>query len=182
MLIDPQTALDEGWLTYLPSLEVSIDKCVQPNAIDFDCITLMELNTESPAFLSERSKVLRTHKEVPLVVTDAGSYWTLKSGCRYDFTSSFHVKLGQGVAAELIIRSTLNRCGVFLTSGLYDSGYEGMVAGVLHVTAGDFNLAPGTRIGQLKLIRSDASGRNYAGGYNHAAGTTWNGHGQHLVS
>ena len=45
-------------------------------------------------------------------------------------------------------RSTLNRNGLFITSGLYDTGYHGVMAGVLHVGVGPARIKQGTRIGQ----------------------------------
>jgi len=44
---------------------------------------------------------------------------------------------------------------------------------MLRVHGGAFNLAPNTRIGQIKFVRSENSGILYAGGYNHAQGTHW---------
>ena len=44
----------------------------------------------------------------------------------------------------------------FITSGLYDSGYEGVMAGALHVTSGRFDVKRGTRLGQFLLFDAEA--------------------------
>ena len=56
----------------------------------------------------------------------------------------------------MITRSTLNRNGVFITSGLYDSGYNGVVAGVLHVNVGPMKVKVGTRVAQFLLFKAEA--------------------------
>lgn len=176
MLIDPRTAISEGWLTWNDKVS-DINKHLQPNALDFDCARIFHLDKDDNAFLSETSKKLRGSHEMPVIMDGEGEnaqeFWHLTNGECYDFTSNFHVRLPQGVAAMLIIRSTLNRCGVFLTSGLYDAGFEGDVCGMLRVAGGDFMLAPNTRIGQIKFIRSEDSGILYSGSYSHKQGTHW---------
>lgn len=172
MLISPKTAIKEGWVTW-NDVVTDIDKYVQPNALDFDCARVFSPYVESPAYLSEKTKKIRQYYELsPTTAIDGDPAWELFDGKGYDFSSNFHVTLPEGVAAELIIRSTLNRSGVFLTSGLYDSGFSGQVAGMLRISNGTFKLAPNTRVGQIKFLKSDAGGL-YAGGYNHAADTHW---------
>jgi deoxycytidine triphosphate deaminase len=173
MIISPKAAIDQGWLSWTDQI-TDLNKYLQPNALDFDCATIALLDDRSDAMLSESGKKMRRLvQQNPISHDEYGTVWHLRNGCCYDFSSNFHVKLPAGVAADLIIRSTLNRSGVFLTSGLYDSGFNGGVCGMLRISGGDFYLAPNTRIGQIKFVRSEDSGQLYAGGYNHAEGTHW---------
>lgn len=165
MIISPKTAIKEGWITWNNTV-IDIEKHIQPNAMDFDCARLFSPDTNSEAFLTEDSKKIRKYVELQPV----DGMWSLTDKVSYDFSSNFHVTLPEGVAAQLIVRSTLNRSGIFLTAGLYDSGFHGQVAAMLRVTNGNFRLAPNTRVGQIMFLKSDAGGL-YAGGYNHAAGT-----------
>jgi deoxycytidine triphosphate deaminase len=170
MFISPKTAIQEGWVKW-NDVVTDIEKYVQPNALDFDCARIFRPETYSDAYLSESKKQIRKYVELePLMKIGDEPAWELINGQGYDFSSNFHVTLPEGVAAQLIIRSTLNRSGVFLTSGLYDSGFDGAIAGVLRISNGHFTLAPNTRIGQILFIKSEAGGL-YAGGYNHAQGT-----------
>lgn len=171
MLISPKTAIQEGWVTWSDAIN-DIEKYVQPNALDFDCARLFHPEPASPAYLSESTKLIRKYFELRPIskINDDEPAWDMTNGVAYDFSSNFHVTLPEGIAAHLIIRSTLNRSGIFLTSGLYDSGFSGQVAGMLRVTNGSFKLAPNTRIGQIMFLKSEAGGL-YAGGYNHTAGT-----------
>lgn len=174
MYINPKVAIENGWITWDKTVVTDIDKYIQPNAIDFDVARVFALNKSDVAYLSETQKKVRTSRPLGLIDDPTiGLAWPLESGECYDFMSNFYCDLPEGVACELIIRSTLNRSGVFLTSGLYDSGFHGNISGMLRVFGGPFNLAPNTRIGQIKFVRSEESGVLYAGGYSHAQGTHW---------
>ena len=74
------------------------------------------------------------------------------------------ISVGAYEAGWVITRSTLNRNGVFITSGLYDSGYHGVMAGAMHVTTGPMWLRRGTRVGQFLLFKSQAL-KKYDGDY-----------------
>ena len=65
------------------------------------------------------------------------------------------IDVGSGEAGFVITRSTLNRNGVFLTSGLYDTGYNGVMAGVMHISCGKMKVKPGTRIGQYLCFEAE---------------------------
>lgn len=171
MFISPKTAIKEGWVTW-NDVVTDIEKYIQPNALDFDCARIFRPETYSTAYLSETKKLIRKYVEMQ-ADTQIGEdpAWELINGQGYDFSSNFHVTLPEGVAAQLIVRSTLNRSGVFLTSGLYDQGFSGQIAGMLRIANGHFTLAKNTRIGQIMFIKSESAGFLYAGGYSHAAGT-----------
>ena len=97
-------------------------------------------------------------------------FFCLDAPKSYDGTSNIYLNLPENVAAQTIIRSTFNRNGIFLTSGLYDSGYKGHIGFALHNVAGYTKIEQGTRIGQIIFVRSESAGI-YAGGYNHTEGT-----------
>lgn len=174
MFINPKTAIENGWVSGIHDPE----KQVQPNAIDFTLDTLFEVHTENQFVVSEKGKHMRGGAKMNPVPDrrikhETGEdmlFWHLRDHL-YDGMSDVYVDLPEGVAAMLIIRSTFNRNGVFLTSGLYDSGFKGHLGFILHIRAnGMTSIAQGTRIGQVMFVASDSAGM-YAGGYNHEAGT-----------
>ena len=75
------------------------------------------------------------------------------------------ISVAEGESGFVITRSTLNRNGVFLTSGLYDSGYGidvntgetvgGVMAGVMHVNIGPALIKKGTRVGQYIMWNAE---------------------------
>lgn len=128
------------------------DKCIQPNAVDIRIKGIKQINNDI-FIINEDQKVHRTHKEVEV---NSKGEWLLPVGT-YDFTTEHDVTIAEGEAGLLVSRSTLNRNGVYITSGLYDSGFSGNLGGVLHVTCGLCIIKPGTRIGQFMLYKAEST-------------------------
>lgn len=171
MFVNPKHAIEQGLIRGIRDEA----KQVQPNAIDFDINQLFSPTTDRPFVLNGDDKQHQKFAEqIAVDHLGQGLMFTLAPGQYYDFSSSVHVKLPAGICALLIVRSTLNRNGIFLTSGLYDSGFEGTVAGTLHNrSCNPAFIAPNSMIGQLMLFRAEYSGVLYAGGYNTAVGEHW---------
>jgi len=174
MVINPRLAIKKGWVL-IPE-GVDMDKCIQPNAIDFTIDKVFTIDSQKPFYINESNKHMRGGPElIPSPVLDPMNevhhYWKLDTGI-YDGMSNFFVDIPEGVAALLIIRSTFNRNGLFITSGLYDSLFSGSVGFAIHNRSGAAFISPGTRIGQLIFIHSDSTG-GYAGRYNTLPGQHW---------
>lgn len=163
-LISPKVAIEKGWIKGIENPE----KQIQPNALDFTIDNLFKIDEDKPFIISEESKTMRGGDKVDPVE----GYWELDGHSVYDGLSNIYVDLPEGVACKLIIRSTFNRNGVFLTSGLYDSGYKGSIGFAIHNRSGKAFIAPGTRVGQIEFYASDKNGK-YEGGWNHEEGTHW---------
>jgi deoxycytidine triphosphate deaminase len=169
MFLNPQTAIDEGWVTKITNPELQ----VQPNAIDFTLDTVHTVHTQDTFIITEQYKQMRgvveTHP-VPSRKNPSEEFWHLSANSIHDGISKMYVNLPEGVAALLIIRSTFNRNGIFLTSGLYDSGFSGHISFMIHNRSGLAKIGKGTRIGQIIFVESNNVGL-YSGGWNHAEGT-----------
>jgi deoxycytidine triphosphate deaminase len=140
MFINPKIAIEKGWIK--GNIE---DKHIQPNAIDFTIDKLFTID-DMPFVISEQGKNMRGGSELsPNERWEDRDYWILEERRSYDAMSNFYVELPEGIAALLIVRSTFNRNGLFVTSG-------------------------GTRVGQIIFVESE-NALMYAGGYNHAQGT-----------
>jgi len=167
MLINPRKVLENGWVI-IPD-GVDVEKCVQPNAIDWIISDVYEIISDDVFVLSETEK---HHRNRVKLDTDDQGYWVLEAGKCYDISSSFYANIPDGACAELIVRSTLNRNGVKIFGGLYDSKYSGAIGAVLYNPIGITKIQRGTRVGQIKFITSDSEG-GYSGGYNHDQNTRW---------
>ena len=132
---------------------------VQPNAIDLKVESLRLINDDVFS-IDEESK---DHRGSSPVRTEEG-YWRLEAGKRYEVIFEGIINVAEGEAGWVITRSTLNRNGLFLTSGLYDSGYKGVMAGCLHVTSGPARIKKGTRLGQFILFEAESLS-SYDGDY-----------------
>lgn len=131
----------------------------QPNAVDLRLDKVFRIS-ESLFQLDEENKKHRGSYEMK---PDPMGYWNLPEG-HYEVVMENIINVGEAEAGWVITRSTLNRNGVFITSGLYDTGYNGVMAGMMHVSCGPFRVKRGTRVGQY--ISFDAESlTKYSGSY-----------------
>jgi dCTP deaminase/dUTP pyrophosphatase len=105
----------------------------------------------------------KRHRETKEIRPDEDGWWRLDPGS-YEIVMQGTVSIGADEAGWVITRSSLNRNGCFITSGLYDSGYEGVMAGVLHINNGPMMVQRGTRVGQFLLFKAEALNQ-YDGDY-----------------
>ena len=133
---------------------------VQPNAVDLRLGQVFKINTSPFEISNEHKKHRGTEYELKV---DPEGYFNLEPG-HYEVVMENIIHVGNDEAGWVITRSTLNRNGLFLTSGLYDSGYHGVMAGVLHVTVGHARIKKGTRIGQYLSFDAEALS-SYDGDY-----------------
>jgi len=116
----------------------------QSNAIDLRLDKVFKIKEEVFEISNDHKKHRGTEYELN---PNAEGYFFLEPG-HYEVVMENIINVGENEAGWVITRSTLNRNGLFLTSGLYDSMYHGVMAGVLHVTIGPARIKKGTRIGQ----------------------------------
>lgn len=125
----------------------SLDKDqLQSNAIDLKIDKVFRMDSE----VFEISEELKVHRPRTEYKTNNDKLH-LPVGC-YDILFEGSVEIAEGEAGWVVTRSTLNRNGLYLTSGLYDSGYSGPVGACLHVTGGPAEIYKGTRLGQFLLF------------------------------
>lgn len=124
----------------------------QPNACDLRLGKIFPIKKDVFEISNDHKKHRGTE---PNLEPDADGYFTLEPG-EYEVVMENVINVGNGEAGWVITRSTLNRNGLFLTSGLYDSGYSGCMAGVLHVTVGPAKIKQGTRIGQYLSFNAES--------------------------
>lgn len=131
----------------------------QPNAVDLrlEKVFLIHPNL----FMIDNE--FKQHRGTTEILPDHNGWFHLEPG-HYEVVMENIIKVGNDEAGWVITRSTLNRNGLFLTSGLYDTGYHGVMAAVLHVTIGDASIKKGTRIGQYLCFDAEAL-HHYEGSY-----------------
>lgn len=131
----------------------------QPNAVDLRLDKVFKISDN----LFEISNEHKSHRGTEEVRPDHEGYFNLPPG-DYEIVMENIIHVGSGESGWVITRSTLNRNGLFITSGLYDSGYHGVMAGVLHVTIGQARIKKGTRVGQYLSFDSESLS-SYDGDY-----------------
>ncbi|NBX49940.1 hypothetical protein EBT25_08355 [bacterium] len=135
---------------------------VQPNAVDLRLGKVFKVSG-SLFSIDEKNKQHRGSFEVQ---PDGNGYFNLPEG-HYEVIMENMIVVGENEAGWVITRSTLNRNGVFLTSGLYDTGYDGVMAGMMHVSCGPIRIQRGTRIGQYLSFEAESL-HKYDGDYGRA--------------
>jgi len=134
-------------------------KDIQPNAVDLRVSKFFRVSTKD-FVISEDQKTHRGSKEIE---PDIDGWFYLQPG-HYEVIMENTIHVGDNEAGWVITRSTLNRNGLFLTSGLYDTGYNGVMAGMIHVTIGAARIKKGTRIGQYLNFEAESI-KVYDGSY-----------------
>lgn len=147
-------------------------KCIQMNAVDIRVSELRLIDDYENQYgdlhnqLFEISDEGTVHKKKsqPITVDDNG-FWVLSRGA-YEFTSPHYVTVPAGYCGYLITRSSFNRNGIFIISGLYDSGFEGYVGGTIYNFGGRIKMKQLTRLCQLVMASAETL-KMYDGQYNH---------------
>jgi dUTP pyrophosphatase len=161
MLVHPQNANTK----IIGLSEADREICFQPNAIDI-IVDKMWIYSTNYFELSEDKKIHRS--KIEMITRDS---WDLTHGS-YEFTASIEVHMGSDEVGWLIPRSTLNRNGVMISSGLYDSGYTGVIGGVIHIPRDTiFQLYKGTRIAQFLITKAEST-HMYNGSYQSSCSNT----------
>ena len=143
------------WMRYEPD-----EASIQPNAIDLRVSKIYRIEDGLVSLVGE-SKVHRPHT----IIEPIQKMYLLTSG-KYDVVFEPMIEVSEGEAGFLIQRSTLNRNGIILTSGLYDSGYQGIIGGCLHIPEGcTLEIYQDERLAQLILTDAESL-HKYDGVYN----------------
>lgn len=177
MFLDPRVAIDNEWIRGIKNPE----KQLQPNAIDFTLDHVFSVTTnefmiyEDPETHQDVKQMRGVNVELIPVQSRHSpiSFFNLQGNTIYDGQSDVYVKLPDGVAALLIQRSVFSRNGMFLTSGLYDSGFEGHISFMIHNRSSrGARVQPGIRFGQVIFVEANNAGL-YKGQWSHKEGTHW---------
>lgn len=127
MIADPKRAVAEGWI------KLAINSKIQQSGID---VTLRKFWNLFPENMYTDSLILRQR-------------------CSYGFECYEYIRVPRNYCALLIVRSSLNRQGAFITTGLYDNGFKGFIGGTIHVMGSAVRVRPLDRIGQIYFMKCE---------------------------
>lgn len=132
---------------------------VLPNSVALRLSKVFRLSA-STFKIDEKEQVYRGSFEMK---PDSLGYFNLAEG-HYEVIMENSITVGENEAGLIITNTDLIRNGIFLTSSLYQSDYDGIVAAVMHVTCGPMRIGKGTRIGQYVSFSAETV-YNYKGEY-----------------
>ena len=134
---------------------------IQPNAVDLKIKSVSLIHGGTVVLVGDTKQ----HAKRTVVEPDDEGHYVLTEG-KYDIVFDGKVVIGDGEAGFLITRSSLNRNGITISSGLYDTGYNSIIGGVLHVPQNTtLVVGKNERLAQFLLFDADAL-HDYNGVYN----------------
>ncbi len=166
MFISPTKDIENKWVSGNITPE-----CIQPNGIDFRLTRLF-----APDVLKTNSFVLTNKHKTSLKYSERDTYkytieddlvdgWSLAPMVCYDFASDIRLHIPNDVACLLFQRSTLNRNQVRISSGVWDSGFDGNIGGqIVNMHTTSCVLEQNVRVGQVVFIKAQAA-KAYNGQY-----------------
>jgi len=138
---------------------VNQEKDVQPNAVDLRLDKVFEIYN-STFEMTDDSKV---HRKSTELLANKEGFFILVPGA-YTIVFENEISIGENEAGWVIPRSTLVRNGLYITTGLYDSGYNGKMVACLHVTCGIAKIQKGCRVAQYLCFDAEML-KKYDGDY-----------------
>jgi len=135
----------------------------QPNAVDLRLDKVFRILPNVFEITNDSKK----HRGSEEVLPDENGFFNLEVGS-YEAIMENIISVGEHESGWTITRSTLNRNGVFITRGLYDSKYTGVMDGCMHVNVGPTKIKKGTRVAQYLSFNSEML-HEYNGSYGFGA-------------
>lgn len=132
---------------------------IQPNAVDLRLGKVLKILP----YVFTIDNETKTHRGTEVIEPDEEGWYFLEPGV-YEVVMENIITVGENEAGWVITRSTLNRNDVVLTSGLYDTGYNGAMAARMAVGTAPMRIKKGTRIGQY-ISNQAESLHSYDGDY-----------------
>jgi len=138
MIARPQDVVDKGWIILSPYSKI------QQSGIDVSLNFLQSINKS------------------PINCVKGG--FCIESRQSYEFFCHEYIKVPRDYIALVTVRSTFNRQGAFVTTGIYDNGYQNYIGGVLHNMMMPLFIKQNERIAQVVFLKSEATAQ-YNGKY-----------------
>ena len=136
---------------------------IQPNGVDLHIKQVNEIPGDSKPRLKEDDRI---HAETINLDYNPNGFYNLSAGKAYRVVYREVVRIPNTCVGLLLVRSSLQRNGVWLSTALWDSGYEGRGSGTLFCFS-NLQLHKDFAIGQLILMAADKPDTMYQGNYQH---------------
>lgn len=161
MFINPKAILDQG-IIQLPA-NVNADNVLQPNGIDLQVAEIFRIeNANNTVFIGD--DIATRHLPTTKLIGDSQNTYKLEKFTSYKIETGYKIQIPDDMVAYIFTRSTLNRNGILVGSGLWDSGFKGFVGTTLYPFK-DVCLHLPCRVAQIAFLRAE-SAHLYAGTYN----------------
>lgn len=153
MIVNPRYILDYKIIQGIDYPEEQL----QQNGID---ITLDKLfRVEGDMILGVARKRMPNFIEIlPIYDEIEGcEMFDLEPGQSYVFNAYEYVEIPKDLMATMTTRSTFNRVGVRITSGIWDSGFRGTLGGLITTASIPVRIARDARIAQVVFHKAESA-------------------------
>lgn len=160
MILDGRTAVDKYYVTGTQLYPIE-DIQVQPNGVDLRVDKIYQISGH--AHLGEDSKMNYSDMQKSEAFNKEGFY-ELKPHLQYMVDFHETVSVPEGYCAIIYPRSSLLRVGSFITSALWDTGFQGQLGASIR-TLNPISIAAGARLAQIVFNKAAFNGHRYDGRY-----------------
>lgn len=146
MIVNPKKIVEQQLIENLTENSFEI----QQNGID---LTLGGISVINGGILGKNERIINNYN--PVYPDEEGYVWITPE---HSYTIEFQqkIRVPENMCAQIVQRSTLNRMGGYILSGLYDSGFENTIGAVLRTSA-PIKIQIGARVAQITFSEADAA-------------------------
>lgn len=133
------------------------EKQLQPNSID--------LTLKNATLVLDGGVLSETNKLAPRAnqnCEEVGRF-IFEAGKAYDIEFNEQVTIPEGMMAFITHRSSVNRIGAWITSGIYDTGFSNYCGAILR-TSNKISIEKNTRVASIYFLKAEAAYK-YKGQY-----------------
>lgn len=129
------------------------DEFVQENSVDVRIDKLFAIRPDT-FVLEKEDEVERVHRSIVELKTDDDDFWLVQPGV-YEFVSNSSIQMGRDECGWIITQSTLNKNGCYVSTRLFESGFDGLINGTLVVNGGPLQIQRGACVGQFVCQKAE---------------------------
>lgn len=153
MIISPKKILEKDIVK-----PINKETQLQPNSIDLTVKEIRLIIDGGILYKDAKPAIYLSNK-----LEDYNERWKLEKNQAYDIVFNEYVKIPKGMVGFINCRSSLNRIGAFITTGLYDSGFDNYIGAVLRTDC-KISIEKNARIATIFFVKAEEA-KLYAGQY-----------------
>lgn len=162
MVLDGKTIVEKPYVYAGPDRPAITEEQIQPNGVDLRVEWVHEI--KGTAFLGEDSKMDYSLMKKREASMDDQGFYLLKPYKQYMVDFMEEVSVPEGYCAIIYPRSSLLRVGAFITSALWDTGFNGTLGASVRVL-NPLCVKEGARLAQVVFHKAAFNGHRYEGRY-----------------
>ncbi|OYT43325.1 MAG: deoxyuridine 5'-triphosphate nucleotidohydrolase [Candidatus Aenigmarchaeota archaeon ex4484_56] len=143
---------------------INLEIQLQPNGFDLTAGEIYKIKNSGRIDFSNSERIIsETDKILPEKnIKDKYGWWNLKKGV-YKIKTNEILNLPNNLAGIAFTRTSLLRCGCFISNGIWDAGFKGKSEFLLYVSEYGIKIKENARVNQIMFLRLEKETENYNG-------------------